>query len=96
MDRVGKPVRFNCDDNGKAVRSPVGEWWAARFSDRWCVVRPERGEDPPSTGGGVRYRQHNCRRTVEELAAEDVLRQVFGVVEVLSLPDGPVQGEMGR
>ncbi len=57
-DRDGRPVPFDADAAGRAVRSPDGEWWAVRFNGRWRVVRPEPGEDPPV--GGHRFRAHRC------------------------------------
>jgi len=77
-DRAGKPVRFDADAAGKAVRHPAGEWWAAKLNEQWCVVNPQPGEDPPSSGGGVRYTEHRCGSA----DAERTLRAGLGTVPV--------------
>lgn len=77
-DRAGKPVRFDADTAGKAVRHPAGEWWAAKLNEQWCVVKPQPGEDPPSSGGAVRYTEHRCGGA----DAERTLRAGLGTVTV--------------
>ncbi len=77
-DRAGKPVRFDADTAGQAVRHPAGEWWAAKLNEQWCVVKPQPGEDPPSSGGGVRYTEHRCGGA----DAERTLRVGLGTVTV--------------
>ncbi len=109
VDRDGTPVVFDAGPDGKAVRDPYGGWWIAKFRDRWTVVRPEPGEDPPTSGGGVRLREHDCAGPEVSL-----LRAVFGSVEVIAtfavaelpdvsdfpavaeLPDAPVAAGTSR
>lgn len=75
--RDGKPVRLLCGDDGKALRDPDGDWWAAKMSGRWCVVQLQPGEDPPTSGQGVRYSEHRCVTAT----AEAEIRTRFGIAE---------------
>lgn len=82
-DRAGKPVRIDADA-GKAIRTPDGEWWAAKLGNgQWCVVCPQLGEDPPTSGGGIRYSEHRCG----DALAEYTLRTRFGAVDVEPEPE---------
>lgn len=77
--RYDTAVVVDAGPDGKAVRDPAGEWWIAKMWDRWMVVKPERGEDPPASGDGARLRQHDCTR-----GALDALRAAF-VVDVVAV-----------
>ncbi len=82
-DRAGKPVRFDADPGGRAVRTADGEWWAVKVGDRWCVAQPRAGEVlPPS---GVRYAEHRCGG----VDAERVLRAGLGAADAVPAGEPP-------
>lgn len=76
----GRAVTEVPDRTGTLVpldgRDPAGEWWAAKAGERWLVVKPMAGEDPPS--GGWRYAEHRC-----------ALLLFGGRFEVTRVPDVP-------
>ncbi len=82
-DRGGRPVRFDADPAGRAVRAPGGEWWAMKVGERWCVAQPRAGEVLPPFG--VRYAEHRCGG----VDAERVLRSGLGAAEPVPGGDPP-------
>ena len=84
-DRNGKPVRLLCGDDGLAIRDPNGEWWAAKSAGRWCVVQVQPGEDPPTSGKGVRYSEHRCLTATAEAAIRS------GFVDTADVPADAVR-----
>lgn len=86
--RNGTPVVVDAGPDGKAVRDPDGQWWVAKVWDRWMVVRPEPGEDPPTSGRGGRLREHDCNRRAVDALSEVFTVDVVGTEVVADLPAG--------
>lgn len=86
VDRDGVARMFDARSDGKAVRDPAGEWWATKYRGQWTVVRPARGEDPPTSGGGVRYREHDCLRAAVAVVQASTRCDQVPVVEAPGLP----------
>jgi hypothetical protein len=92
VDRDGTPVVFDAGPDGKAVRDPYGGWWIAKYRNTWTVVKPAPGEDPPTTGGGARLREHECGYDPAVALIKHAFpgAEVIATFEVADLPDvGP-------
>jgi hypothetical protein len=87
VDRDGNPVVFDAGPDGKAVRDPYGGWWIAKYRQAWTVVKPAPGEDPPTTGNGVRLREHDCAGP--EVA---LLKAVFGAEVIATGTEAALAG----
>lgn len=83
LDRDDNPVIFDAGPDGKAVRDPYGDWWIARYREKWTVVKPAPGEDPPTTGGGARLREHDCGYD----PAVAMIKAFFPGAEVIAVGD---------
>lgn len=80
-DRDDNWITFDAGADGKAVRDPYGDWWIARYREKWTVVKPAPGEDPPTTGDGARLREHRCGY-IPEIG---LIQAVFPGAEVIAV-----------